>query len=83
MCLVYYVNIRLSAWLDQAVACLRSCSGATAIEYAVIVASVAVAIIMALNYLGVELSGLFEDLANVFDPERRCVEVGSNCDKKD
>ena len=76
-----YVKIRLSTWLDQAVVCLRSCSGATAIEYAVIVASVAVAIIMALNYLGVELADLFEDLAAVIDPQRRCVEVGSNCDK--
>ena len=76
-----YVKIRLSTWLDQAVVCLRSCSGATAIEYAVIVASVAVAIIMALTYLGVELADLFEDLAAVIDPQRRCVEVGSNCDK--
>ena len=76
-----YVKIRLSTWLDQAVVCLRSCSGATAIEYAVIVASVAVAIIMALNYLGVELADLFEDLAAVIDPQRRCVEVGSNCDE--
>ena len=75
-----YVKIRLSTWLDQAVVCLRSCSGATAIEYALIVASVAVAIIMALNYLGVELADLFEDLAAVIDPQRRCVEVGSNCD---
>ncbi len=78
---VYYVKIRLSAWHDHAVVCLRSCSGATAIEYAVIAASVAVAIILALNFLGVELSDLFEDLANVIDPGRRCVEVGSNCDK--
>ena len=76
-----YVKIRLSTWLDQAVVCLQSCSGATAIEYAVIVASVAVAIIMALNYLGVELADLFEDLAAMIDPQRRCVEVGSNCDK--
>ena len=76
----YFVKIRLSAWLDQAVACLRSRSGATAIEYGVIVSSVAVAIVLALNFLGVELSVLFNDLAAVFDPERRCVEVGSNCD---
>ena len=78
---VYHARIRLSIWRDQAVACLRSCSGATAIEYAIIVASVAVAIVLALNYLGVELSSLFNDLANVLDPERRCVEVGSNCEK--
>ncbi len=75
---VYYVKIRLSTWLEQAVACLRSCSGATAIEYAVIVSSVAVAIILALNFLGIALSDVFEDIAAVF--ERRCVQVGSNCD---
>ena len=75
------VKSRLSAWFDQAGACLRSCSGATAIEYAIIAASVAVAIILALNYLGVELSTLFNDLAAVLDPGRRCVEVGSNCDQ--
>ena len=79
MRVVYYVKIRLSTWLDRAFACLRSCSGATAIEYAVIVASVAVAIVLALNYLGVELSGVFEEIAAVF--ERNCVMVGSNCDQ--
>ncbi len=80
MLVVDYVKIRLSTWLDRVIKGLRSCSGATAIEYAVIVASIAVAIVMALNYLGVELSVLFNDLAAVFDPERRCAEVGSNCD---
>ena len=83
MHVVCYVKIRLSTWLDRAVACLRSCSGATAIEYAVIVASVAVAIVLALNYLGVELSDLFEDVAEALDPGRRCIEVGSNCDKNE
>ncbi len=78
-----YVKIRLSIWLDQAVAGAKSGSGATAIEYAIIAASIAVAIILALNYLGVELSDLFEELAEVFDPDRRCAEVGSNCDKND
>ena len=56
-------------------------AGATAIEYALIVGSVAVAIVMALNYLGVELSDLFDKLANALSPGPRCVEVGSNCDK--
>ena len=79
MHMVYHVKTRLSAWRDRAVACLRSCAGATAIEYAIIAASVAVAIILALNYLGVSLSDVFEDLAAVF--ERNCVKVGSNCDK--
>ena len=75
------VKSRLSIWLDRAVACLRSCSGATAIEYAIIAASVAVAIILALNFLGVSLSDVFEDITAALDPGRRCVEVGSNCDK--
>ena len=83
MRVIYYVNNRLSTWLDQAVACLRSCSGATAIEYAIIAASVAVAIILALNFLGVSISDVFEQIAAVLDPERRCVEVGSNCDKNE
>ncbi len=85
--MVNYVKIRLSIWLDHVVEGLRSCSGATAIEYAIIVASIAVAIILALNFLGVELSDLFEELAEVFnpepgDPEPRCEQVGSNCGKK-
>ena len=80
--MVYYVN-RLSIWLDHVVEGLRSCSAATAIEYAVIVASIAVAIILALNFLGIELADLFEDLAEALDPEQRCVEVGSNCDKNE
>ncbi len=79
--MVFYVIIRLSIWLDHVVEGLRSCSGATAIEYAVIVALIAVAIILGLNYLGIELADLFEDLAEALDPGRRCVEVGSNCDQ--
>ena len=75
---VDYAKIRLSILLDPVVACLKSCSGATAIEYAIIAAFVAVAIITALNFLGVELSALFDRLASVF--ERECVKVGSNCD---
>ncbi len=76
--MVYHVNIRLSAWRDRAVVCLRSCAGATAIEYAIIAASVAVAIILALNFLGVSISDVFEQIAAVF--ERQCVQVGSNCE---
>ncbi len=75
-----YVKIRLSTWFDQAVVCLRSCSGATAIEYAIIAASVAVAIILALNFLGISISDVFDEITAALDPERRCVEVGSNCD---
>jgi Flp pilus assembly pilin Flp len=78
-----YSKIRLSTWFDQAVVCLRSCSGATAIEYAIIAASVAVAIILALNYLGISVSEVFEEITAALDPGRRCVEVGSNCDKND
>lgn len=80
--MIDYVKLRLSIWRDHVVAGLTSCSGATAIEYAIIVASIAVAIVLALNFLGVELADLFEELAEVFDPQRRCAEVGSNCDKK-
>ena len=69
-------------WRDHVVAGLRLCAGATAIEYAIIVASIAVAIVLALNFLGVELADLFEELAEVFDSERRCEKVGSNCGKR-
>ena len=55
----------------------------TAIEYAIIAASVAVAIILALNFLGVSLSDVFDVITAELDPERRCVEVGSNCDQND
>ena len=80
MRVVQYVKIRFSSCLDLIVACLKSCSGATVIEYAIIVAFVGVAIITALNFHGVELSDLFERLASVFEPgPRRCKEVGSNC----
>ena len=82
VCLVLavdYIKIRQSTWRDHVVAGLRSCSGATAIEYAIIAASIAVAIILAVNVLGVELSNVFEELAAVF--ERNCVQVGSNCDQ--
>ena len=87
MLVIDYVKLRQSIWRDQAVAGAKSRSGATAIEYAVIVASIAVAIILALNFLGVELSDLFEELAEVFnpeqgDPEPQCEKVGSNCGKK-
>ena len=83
MLVIDYVKLRLSIWRDNVVAGLKSCSGATAIEYAIIVASIAVAIVLALNFLGIELANLFEELADVFDPQRRCAEVGSNCDKND
>ena len=51
--------------------------GATAIEYALIAAGIALAIIAAVGLIGDELAALFNDLAG--DP--RCVEVGSNCKK--
>ncbi len=79
MLVVDNVKLQLSIWRDHVVAGLRSSSGATAIEYAIIAASIAVAIILAVNVLGVELSNVFEELAAVF--ERNCVKVGSNCDQ--
>ena len=52
-------------------------SGATAIEYALIAAGIALAIIVSIGLIGDELAALFNDLVTV----PRCVEVGSNCKK--
>ena len=51
--------------------------GATAIEYALIASSVALAILASVGLIGDELATLFEGLVE----DARCVEVGSNCDK--
>jgi pilus assembly protein Flp/PilA len=42
-------------------------SGATAIEYGLIAAGIAVAIITAVNAVGVSLSGLFNDIKGKLD----------------
>ena len=51
--------------------------GATAIEYALIAAGIALAIIVAVGLIGDELAALFNDLVG----DTRCVQVGSNCKK--
>ena len=45
----------------------RSQSGATAIEYALIVGSVALSLVIAVKFLGVEVTGLYDDVAGAFD----------------
>ena len=55
--------------------------GATAIEYGLIAAGVAVAIIASVFAIGEELNNFFLSVADALGPEARCVEVGSNCQK--
>ena len=61
---------------------LRSRRGATAIEYALIIALVSVGSIGALSALGTSLLEIFGTVNSEFtEAVRRCVEVGSNCQK--
>ena len=54
--------------------------GATAIEYGLIAAGIAIAIIAAVFAIGEELNDLFFSIANDLDLDQaRCAEVGSNC----
>ena len=54
--------------------------GATAIEYGLIAAGIAIVIIAAIFAIGDELNNLFLGIANdVSLQEARCAEVGSNC----
>ena len=56
--------------------------GATAIEYGLIAAGIAIAIIAAVFAIGEELDNLFLAIANdVSLQEARCAEVGSNCEQ--
>ena len=55
--------------------------GATAIEYGLIAAGIAIAIIAAVFAIGAELNDLFANIANALELEARCVEVGSQCDQ--
>ena len=55
--------------------------GATAIEYGLIAAGIAIAIIAAVFAIGEELNDLFFSIANDLDIEARCAEVGSSCQK--
>ena len=55
--------------------------GATAIEYSLIAAGIAIAIIAAIFAIGDELNDIFFSVANALELEARCVEVGSQCDQ--
>ncbi len=55
--------------------------GATAIEYGLIAAGIAIAILAAVFAIGEELNNFFLSVADALGPEARCVEVGSNCDQ--
>jgi len=49
--------------LHVKVAALRNDRGATAVEYGLMVALIAVVIIVAVTFLGTQVSGLFQDTA--------------------
>ena len=55
--------------------------GATAIEYGLIVASIAIVILASVFAVGEELNSLFTDVDTRLSESFRCVEVGSNCKK--
>lgn len=56
-------------------------SGATAIEYGLIAALVAVVLIGALRSLGDTMLGIFSSTSGDLEEVARCVEVGGNCKK--
>ena len=56
-------------------------SGATGIEYALIVGGISIAILATIFAMGNELNNVFEYVLLALDPQERCVEVGSNCRK--
>ena len=53
--------------------------GATAIEYGLIAALVAIALITALETMGVSMASIYNVIAGDVEEAARCVEVGSNC----
>ena len=56
--------------------------GVTAIEYGLLVAGVAIAILSTVFALGAELNNLFGDIGSTLDLQvAKCVEVESNCKK--
>ena len=55
--------------------------GATAIEYGLIVAGIAIVILASVFAVGEELNSLFTDVDTRLSESFRCVEVGSNCKK--
>ena len=54
--LVTYVRIRIAAKMSE--------RGASAVEYGLLVALIAIAIIVAVSLLGTNLSGIFDKTAN-------------------
>ncbi len=55
--------------------------GATAIEYGLIAAGIAIAIIAAVFAIGAELNVFFGNIDDALELEARCVEVGSQCNQ--
>ncbi len=55
--------------------------GATAIEYNLIAAGISIAIISTIFAIGGDLNNPFLSIADAFELEARCVQVGSNCRK--
>ena len=59
----------------------RDETGATAIEYGLIIGGISIDILATAFALGAELNDVFEYILSALDPLARCVEVGSNCTK--
>ncbi len=60
---------------------LKDERGATAIEYGLIVAGIAIVILASVFAVGEELNSLFTEVDTRLSESFRCVEVGSNCKK--
>lgn len=54
--------------------------GATAIEYGLIVALVAIVLVGSISLVGDDLKSVFATVAGAISGQDRCTEVGSNCD---
>lgn len=51
---------------NRLIAVARNCSGATAIEYALIAGGLSIAIVVSVNGLGTTLAGLYQSFADAF-----------------
>jgi pilus assembly protein Flp/PilA len=60
---------------------VRNGSGATAIEYGLIAALIAVSCIFALQNLSISLIEIFNPVEQEVQDAAQCVQVGSNCKK--
>jgi len=54
--------------------------GATAIEYGLIVALVAIVLVASIDLVGGSVESTFANIAGAISGQDRCTEVGSNCD---